>query len=55
MLQPNEEAGPAKKWLASQSVLEQLVENRFASLERLLAFEIVFHAMAARVAQFWCA
>ncbi|KAK9786783.1 hypothetical protein WJX73_001447 [Symbiochloris irregularis] len=42
-----------RRWLASQSMLEQLVENRFSSAERMLAFQITFHAMAKRVASFW--
>lgn len=44
-----------KRWLASQSLVEQLVENRFSSAERMLAFQITFHALAARVASFWWA
>lgn len=39
--------------LEAQSDVEQLVEARCLSLERLLAFEVMFHSMAARVADFW--
>lgn len=33
--------------------MEALLESRFLSLERLIAFFIMFHAMAARVAGAW--
>ena len=39
--------------LDSQSLLEGLVESRVLSAERLLAFFVAFHAMAARVAGTW--
>ena len=39
--------------LEGQADVEQLVEARFLSLERLLAFEVIFHEMASCVANFW--
>jgi hypothetical protein len=39
--------------LESQSSIEELVENRFLAAERHLAFLVLFHAMASRVAAFW--
>jgi hypothetical protein len=39
--------------LEGQSDVEQLVEARCLSLERLLAFEVIFHQMASRVSNFW--
>ncbi|EFJ47636.1 hypothetical protein VOLCADRAFT_91983 [Volvox carteri f. nagariensis] len=39
--------------LHKQTVMEQLVESRYLSLERLLAFMVMFHAMARRTADWW--
>ena len=36
-----------------QRLLQQLYETRFASLERLVGFFVLFHAMAKRVQDFW--
>ena len=38
---------------SSQALLESLVESRFTSLERLIAMQVMFYYMAARVANFW--
>eukprot|EP00897_Mesotaenium_endlicherianum_P003173 jgi/Mesen1/2884/ME000175S02040 len=42
-----------QRLLDSQSPLEELCENRFLSLERLLAFQVMFHKMAGTVAGLW--
>ncbi|GLI64923.1 hypothetical protein VaNZ11_008318 [Volvox africanus] len=39
--------------LHKQTVMEQLLESRYLSLERLLAFMVMFHAMARRTADWW--
>ncbi|KAG2495920.1 hypothetical protein HYH03_005852 [Edaphochlamys debaryana] len=39
--------------LTKQSVMEQLLESRYLSLERLLSFMVMFHAMARRTADWW--
>lgn len=39
--------------LEEQGVVESLMESRFLSLERLIAFYVLFHAMASRVARAW--
>lgn len=39
--------------LKREAVLERLVESRFGSLERLVAMQVMFYHMAARVAAFW--
>ena len=47
-------AGQSSKLaLESHRVLENLVESRFGSLERLVAMQVMFYHMAARVAAFW--
>lgn len=42
-----------QKILEKQSVVEQLVENRFQSAERLVSWFVMFHAMGNRVSNFW--
>lgn len=44
---------PVLELLEAQSAVEEFLENRFLSAERLLAFLVSFHAMAATVASFW--
>lgn len=39
--------------VTSSSMLENLIESRFASLERLIALQTMFYHMAAHVANFW--
>ncbi|KAG2426569.1 hypothetical protein HXX76_012887 [Chlamydomonas incerta] len=39
--------------LNQQTVMEQLIESRYLSLERLIAFMVMFHAMARRTADWW--
>jgi len=36
-----------------EAPMEDLYESRIASLERMIAFMVMFHAMASRVASFW--
>ncbi len=36
-----------------EGLLERLVESRYGSLERLVAMQVMFYHMAARVAGFW--
>ena len=36
-----------------EGVMEGLMESRYASLERLVAMQVMFYHMAARVATFW--
>ena len=38
-----------------EAIMEGLVESRYASLERLVAMQVMFYHMAARVAAFWYA
>ena len=44
-----------KEQLRAEHVVEQLLESRLYSLQRLLAFQVMFGAMASRVASYWCA
>ena len=39
--------------LEGQSQLESLLESRIFSMERLLAFQVIFYNMAKRVSRFW--
>ncbi|KXZ56995.1 hypothetical protein GPECTOR_1g9 [Gonium pectorale] len=39
--------------LHKQTVMEQLIESRYLSMERMLAFMVMFHAMARRTADWW--
>eukprot|EP00798_Chlamydomonas_sp_ICE-L_P031296 gene31296-6444_t len=39
--------------LVSQAVVEQLTENRYMALQRMMAFMTMFHAMARSVANLW--
>ena len=39
----------------TQNILEVLLESRFNSLERLVALQVMFYHMTARVAAFWYA
>ena len=39
--------------LESEGVMEGLMETRYGSLERLVAMQVMFCHMAARVAAFW--
>eukprot|EP00271_Cylindrocystis_brebissonii_P006821 TRINITY_DN1964_c1_g1_i1.p1 TRINITY_DN1964_c1_g1~~TRINITY_DN1964_c1_g1_i1.p1 ORF type:complete len:2019 (+),score=294.17 TRINITY_DN1964_c1_g1_i1:315-6371(+) len=39
--------------LDSQLPLEEITENRFLSLERLIAFQVMFHSMAQTVSSVW--
>ena len=36
-----------------EGIMEGLVESRYTSLERLVAMQVMFYHMAARVAAFW--
>ncbi len=44
----------SKDGLAGDGMVERLVESRFGSLERLVAMQVMFYHMAARIAGFWC-
>lgn len=37
----------------NEGLMEGLVESRYASLERLVAMQVMFYHMASRVAAFW--
>eukprot|EP00667_Euglena_gracilis_P000989 EG_transcript_989 len=50
--QDNPDAAPSQL-LQSQHLSMQLYESRIASQERLVAFFVLFHAMARKVQQFW--
>eukprot|EP00798_Chlamydomonas_sp_ICE-L_P019335 gene19335-25987_t len=39
--------------LVSQAIVEQLTENRYMALQRMMAFMTMFHAMARSVASLW--
>ena len=38
---------------AQHALVESIVESRLTSLERLVAMQVMFYHMAARVAAFW--
>eukprot|EP00965_Chrysotila_dentata_P259024 6213426-Pleurochrysis_carterae.AAC.3 len=42
-----------KSLLERQRLLEVLFENRYASVQRLIAFLVIFHRMGKRVQNFW--
>ena len=46
-------SGHCNDVMTSSSMLESLIESRFASLERLVAMQTMFYHMAAHVANFW--
>jgi hypothetical protein len=39
--------------LLKQARVEQLIESRYCSSERMIGFMVTFHAMARKVADFW--
>ena len=44
---------PEGNTMAGHALVESIVESRLTSLERLVAMQVMFYHMAARVAAFW--
>ena len=51
--EPQYKGLPAAQLMEKQGQLQELYEGRIASMERLVGFLVLFHAMAKRVQDFW--